>query len=72
MRILLIPDQASTLDPVRGVREQGQFTLMTDKFDFQSPLGPLGQLFNQLVLTGYMKKLLPERNQVIRQAAESD
>ncbi len=45
---------------------------MTDKFDFQSPLGPLGQLFNQLVLTGYMKKLLPERNQVIRQAAESD
>jgi ligand-binding SRPBCC domain-containing protein len=53
-------------------REQGQFTLMTDKFDFQSPLGPLGQLFNQLILSRYMKKLLLERNRVIKQAAETE
>jgi ligand-binding SRPBCC domain-containing protein len=45
-------------------------TLMKDAFIFESPFGILGRLFNFLVLTRYMKKLLVERNRVIKEAAE--
>lgn len=47
-------------------------TLMTDFFDFEAPLGFLGQFANQLFLTKYMKKLLQERNQVLQEIAESE
>ena len=45
---------------------------MTDIFDFESPGGILGQLFNRLILTSYMRKFLIERNQIIKEFAESD
>jgi ligand-binding SRPBCC domain-containing protein len=45
-------------------------TLMKDVFVFESPLGILGKLFNWLILTGYMTRLLEERNRVIKRAAE--
>jgi len=47
-------------------------TLMRDKFIFESPLGVSGKLFNWLILTRYMTKLLLERNRVIKLAAESN
>lgn len=50
--------------------EQG--VLMTDVFDFHTPLGVLGKIVNRLILTRYLTKLLAERNAVIRQFAESD
>lgn len=46
-------------------------TRMTDTFDYTSPLGPLGGLADLLVLERYMRRLLDERNQVIREVAES-
>lgn len=46
--------------------------LMTDKFLFESSLGVLGQIFNKLVLTEYLRKFLTERNQIIKDFAESD
>lgn len=46
------------------------YTLMKDVFVFESPLGMLGKLFNRLVLTRYMTKLLEERNIVIKKTAE--
>jgi len=48
----------------------GNQTIMKDIFEFESPLGVLGKLFNKLILTGYMTKLLVERNRVIKEAAE--
>ncbi len=45
-------------------------TSMKDVFVFESPFGILGRLFNWLVLTTYMTKLLEERNRVIKEAAE--
>ena len=45
-------------------------TLMKDVFVFESPLGILGRLFNWLVLTKYITKLLEERNRVIKEVAE--
>jgi ligand-binding SRPBCC domain-containing protein len=52
-------------------RQQGTETLMTDRFDFESPLGICGRVFNKLVLTRYMTRLLQQRNEVIREFAES-
>ncbi len=45
-------------------------TRMTDVFDFTSPLGVLGRLADVLFLKRYMRRLLDERNQVIKLTAE--
>jgi len=50
----------------------GNKVIMKDTFEFQSPFGIFGRIFNMLVLTGYMKKILIERNKVIKEYAESD
>lgn len=47
-------------------------TLMTDEFNFESPFGPVGKLFNKLVLTKYLTGFLIERNNMIRQVAEGE
>jgi ligand-binding SRPBCC domain-containing protein len=45
-----------TFEEVRGG------TVMTDIVEFASPLGPLGQLVDSMILTRYMTQLLMERN----------
>ena len=47
-------------------------TQVEDHFAFESPLGILGKVANQLFLTTYMKRLLNERNQVIKRVAENE
>jgi ligand-binding SRPBCC domain-containing protein len=47
-------------------------TIMRDVFTFESPFGILGKLFNIITLKAYMTSLLKQRNEVIRQVAESD
>ncbi|PWU03391.1 MAG: cell division protein [Bacteroidetes bacterium] len=47
-------------------------TIMIDQFRFETPLGLPGKLVNYLFLTTYMKKLLEERNAVIKNFAETD
>jgi ligand-binding SRPBCC domain-containing protein len=47
-------------------------TILIDLFHFESPYGLLGQWFNSLYLTKYMRKLLEQRNKTIKEAAESD
>jgi len=46
------------------------YTLMTDVFEFESPLGILGKLANVLFLKRYMKNLLTTRNAYLKIAAE--
>lgn len=46
--------------------------LMIDRFDFSSPYGVFGNIFDKLVLTNYMRSFLLERNQVIKEFAETD
>jgi len=46
-------------------------TIMTDHFEYLSPLGVLGKLADFLFLEKYMKRLLLERNRVIKEKAES-
>lgn len=47
-------------------------TLMTDSFDYTSPLGYLGQIADKLFLKKYMSNLLRKRNQIIKEFAESN
>lgn len=46
--------------------------ILIDLFYFESPYGMLGQWFNSLYLTNYVKKLLEQRNKAIKETAESD
>ena len=50
--------------------ENGEITIMKDVFDFESPFGFIGKIFNTIFLTKYMKQLLFERNRVIKEYAE--
>ena len=47
-------------------------TVMRDVFVFESPYGLLGKLFNIITLKAYMTSLLTQRNDVIKQVAESE
>jgi len=47
-------------------------TLMIDVFEYKSPFGFLGKLANDLFLKSYMTKFLAERNQIIKEYAESN
>ena len=47
-------------------------TLMIDIFSFEAPFGTIGNIFSQLYLKGYMKRLLEKRNVVIKQYAETN
>ena len=52
--------------------EYGNETLMTDFFDYESPLGILGKIADSLFLKKYMRKLLMKRNQIVKEFAESE
>ena len=47
-------------------------TVMRDVFDFDAPLGVLGRIAEAAFLTRYMRRLLEERNAVLRRIAESE
>jgi len=52
--------------------QTGGITTMTDVFHFESPYSWLGKIFNALFLTNYMKKLLQQRNNIIKAYAETE
>jgi ligand-binding SRPBCC domain-containing protein len=52
--------------------KEGLGTRMTDVFDFEAPMGFLGDIACSLFLTNYMTGFLLERNETIRRMAEAD
>jgi len=46
-------------------------TIMIDQFHYEIKYGLLGKLFNRFYLENYMKRLLSERNAIIKKNAES-
>jgi len=46
--------------------------IMKDTFDFQSPFGVIGSLVDKFILTDYLKGFLEERNNLIKEYAETD
>ncbi len=64
--------------PFRMLRHEHTFrelddhhTLMVDVFEFSAPFGILGKLAEALFLKRYLGKFLAQRNEYIRQVAES-
>ena len=47
-------------------------TIMIDIFHFEFPYGVLGKCFNSVYLTSYIRKLLQQRNNTIKEYAESN
>jgi ligand-binding SRPBCC domain-containing protein len=47
-------------------------TLMTDRFEYRSPFGPLGSLADWLFLTRYLRRLLTGRAAYLKRLAERD
>ncbi|RAJ01531.1 polyketide cyclase/dehydrase/lipid transport protein [Chitinophaga skermanii] len=47
-------------------------TVMIDVFEFGTPYGSIGRLFEKFYLTKYMKRLLETRNEAIKDYAESE
>jgi len=47
-------------------------TLMNDRFEFQSPLGILGKIVDELFLRAYMQRFLIHRNGLLKKLAESN
>ncbi len=50
----------------------GEQTLIKDVFDYDSPLGILGKIADALFVEKHLREMLEERNQIIKEAAESD
>jgi ligand-binding SRPBCC domain-containing protein len=46
-------------------------TIVIDSLYFESPYGLVGKLINRFYLTNYMKRLLQQRNEVIKEYAET-
>ncbi len=46
-------------------------TLMSDRFEFKSPLGILGGIVDLVFLKSYMRRFIVRRNEVLKQLAES-
>lgn len=63
--------------PFKAMRHEHHFIessdgiLMKDIFMFESPMGVLGKIADKLVLEDYMRGFLRERNQCIKETAES-
>ncbi len=53
-------------------RDSGEITVMHDWFHFESPGWIVGMAFNHIVLISYLRRLLSERNKVIKEFAEGD
>jgi len=47
-------------------------TIMIDMFQYEIPYGTFGKIFDKLFLFKYVNRLLQQRNDTIREYAESD
>ncbi|NQU66960.1 MAG: SRPBCC family protein [Candidatus Marinimicrobia bacterium] len=49
----------------------GDMTIMTDIFDYDTPFSIFGKIFDKLVLYNYMSMFFKNRNNIIKEALES-
>ena len=45
---------------------------MIDMLHFETPYGSLGKFVNKIYLTRYMRRLIEDRNNIIKEFAETD
>ncbi len=56
---------------IHEFKEQDNGTLMIDRFQYQSPFGPIGVIADKLFLESYMRKFIVNRAIALREIAES-
>jgi ligand-binding SRPBCC domain-containing protein len=61
--------KSMTHDHIFAAQSAG--TLMSDRFEFESPLGILGAIVDKLFLASYMRRFMVLRNEILKQLAES-
>jgi len=61
-----------TLEHDHRFHEHNGGTMMEDELRFSAPFGVLGSLAETLVLREYLTRFLRERNQFVKQVAESE
>lgn len=49
-----------------------EIVIMKDIFEFHSPFGVFGKIFNKFILTDYLTRFLIQRNNIIKDFAETD
>lgn len=65
-----------TRGPFRRFHHEHEFiptetgTTMVDRICFDAPLGPIGRVVERLVLADYLERLIIERNEFLKEAAE--
>ena len=52
--------------------ERAGVTVMTDVFEYELPLGPLGRVADRLLVRRRLERLLRERAHAVKRAAEAD
>ena len=52
-------------------KESEGIIIMTDRFEYLSPLGLLGRLVDELFLERYMRNFIQKRNAILKRTAES-
>lgn len=52
------------------LEERDGVTTLTDIFDFNSPLGPIGRVVDALIMKRHLTRLLEDRNRHLKRAAE--
>lgn len=52
--------------------QNGEETITKDVFDYNSPLGILGNIADALFVEAHLREMLEERNKLIKRVAESD
>lgn len=52
--------------------EKNGQTIMKDHFEFEAPFGLIGKIISKLILKDYLQKFIVERNQMLKETAESD
>ena len=68
----MISGAFSKMKHTHTFRTEMNHTIMSDRFDFEAPLGILGRFAEKLFLTRYMKSFLLKRNSELKEMAESD
>ena len=57
---------------LHSFKSDGEGTIMTDEFEFESPLGFLGQIADALFLKSYMTRFLINKNKELKRVAEGE
>ena len=52
--------------------QKGDTTILKDVFEFKTPFGIIGSIFNSVILKAYLTRLLIKRNTIIKEFAESE